>query len=161
MSVTENRRDRDVLEQLDGLRPVLPRDAIAAARGRAQFLALAQSLRKSVSPKPVQRLLGWLESATIQTKERYPMATTLTSILLALAMTFGGAGATVYAAQAALPGDVLYPVKLGLEDAQVALSPDETTDAQLRFEFVQRRIQETVALSLGALRRRPCCRGSP
>jgi len=74
------------------------------------------------------------------------MLTTLTAILLALAVSFGGAGATVYAAQAALPGDVLYPVKIGLEDAQMALSSNEGTHAQLRVEFAERRMEETIAL---------------
>ena len=74
------------------------------------------------------------------------MLTTLTAILLALAVSFGGAGATVYAAQAALPGDVLYPVKIGLEDAQVALSANEATGAQLRLDLAQRRMEETIAL---------------
>ena len=74
------------------------------------------------------------------------MVTTLTAILLALAVSFGGAGATVYAAQAALPGDVLYPVKIGLEDAQVALSANEATGARLSLDFAERRMEETMAL---------------
>ncbi|GAG33406.1 unnamed protein product, partial [marine sediment metagenome] len=74
------------------------------------------------------------------------MVTTLTAILLALAVSFGGAGATVYAAQAALPGDVLYPVKIGLEDAQVALSTSQATGAQLHLDFAQNRMEETIAL---------------
>ena len=74
------------------------------------------------------------------------MLTTLTTILLALALSFGGAGATAYAAQAALPGDVLYPVKIGLEDAQVALSSNEAAHAQLRVKFTETRMKEMVAL---------------
>ena len=74
------------------------------------------------------------------------MLTTLTAILLALAVSFGGAGATVYAAKAALPGDVLYPVKIGLEDAQVALSMNEAAGAQLHLDFAQNRMEETIAL---------------
>jgi len=142
----QDRTYSDVLEQLERLRSVPMRDPIAAARGRAQFLALAESLRRGVSPGPVQRLKGWLESVTIQTKERHPLATPLAAVLLALAICLGGAGATAYAAQGALPGDALYPVKTSIEEARVALSPDEATEGQLRLEFAQERMEETLAL---------------
>jgi len=146
MSVLKDQMNEDVLEQLESLRWMPMRDSTTQARGRARLLALAESLRQGVSPSPVRRLLGWLESVTIQAKERHPMLTTLTTILLALALSFGGAGATAYAAQAALPGDVLYPVKIGLEDAQVALSSNEAAHAQLRVKFTETRMKEMVAL---------------
>jgi hypothetical protein len=55
-----------------------------------------------------------------------------------------GAGA-VYASGDALPGEALYPVKMLVEDAQLALSPD-LIDTELRMQFADHRISELVEL---------------
>jgi len=55
-----------------------------------------------------------------------------------------GAGA-VYASGDALPGEALYPVKMLVEDAQLALSPD-LIDTELRVRFADHRISELVEL---------------
>ena len=39
-----------------------------------------------------------------------------------------------------LPGDSLYPVKLALENAQVAITPDEERQVELKIEFAQKRV---------------------
>ena len=49
---------------------------------------------------------------------------------------------TVYAAQASLPGDGLYPVKIGIETIQLALTSDAAAKADLHLDLVQRRIDE-------------------
>ena len=41
-----------------------------------------------------------------------------------------------------LPGDSLYPVKLALENAQVAITPDEERQVELKIEFAQKRVSE-------------------
>jgi len=57
--------------------------------------------------------------------------------LMALA---GGTGA-VYASNDALPGDVLYPVKIASEDVQLFFSSDEN-DVDLLLSFMDERLQE-------------------
>jgi hypothetical protein len=61
--------------------------------------------------------------------------------LLAFLVMAGGAG-SVYAAQSSLPGDVLYPVKMGVEKIQVAVTRDPEQKAYLYLAQAQRRIDE-------------------
>ncbi len=46
-----------------------------------------------------------------------------------------------------LPGDQLYPVKLGMERVQMALATTDAQKAQLRTEFTGRRLDEMIALA--------------
>jgi CheY-like chemotaxis protein len=73
-----------------------------------------------------------------------PIATTF--VILLLVLILGGAG-TAYAAQAALPGDGLYPVKTSIEGLEVALTPDGSGKLQLLLGFAQTRAHEVEALT--------------
>ena len=86
-----------VHEWLEEIKPVPPRNPQAAARGRAQFLGLA------VSASEFPRHKGWI---SIFRKERFAM-NMIVSILVIAGLLFGG-GATVNAAQNALPNEPLY-----------------------------------------------------
>ena len=63
-------------------------------------------------------------------------------ILLIIALLGGGTVGTVAASQGSLPGDILYPVKILSEDAQVSLSFNEENKNQLRIKFAQKRMEE-------------------
>ncbi len=65
-------------------------------------------------------------------------------IAAVLAVVVGGGGA-VYAAQDALPGDALYPVKEMVENAQLLVA-DPVEDVQLHVQFAERRLAEAQAL---------------
>ncbi|HEU0050544.1 MAG TPA: DUF5667 domain-containing protein [Patescibacteria group bacterium] len=54
----------------------------------------------------------------------------------------GGSIMSVSAADNALPGDLLYPVKLAAEQTRLALTKDQTEKLKLKTEFVGRRTQE-------------------
>jgi hypothetical protein len=60
-------------------------------------------------------------------------------IILALGMA---GGSTAYAAQSSLPGDTLYPVKTGMENLQLAVTPGAAGRADFHLEMLQRRIDE-------------------
>lgn len=49
---------------------------------------------------------------------------------------------TAYASSAAIPGDVLYPVKRAVEDTRVILASTSETKAQLQIQFTEERLQE-------------------
>lgn len=66
----------------------------------------------------------------------------LTSILIILALVFGGSGAAMAASQDALPGDALFPVKLALEDTRLALTADPVEEINLSLGYAQLRIAE-------------------
>ena len=70
----------------------------------------------------------------------------LMAAIVILVFLFGGVSATALAAQSALPGDALYPVKTGLEQTRVALARDAYSEAQLYLQFAQRRLDEINAL---------------
>ncbi|MFH1381985.1 MAG: DUF5667 domain-containing protein [Chloroflexota bacterium] len=62
-------------------------------------------------------------------------------VLLAFAIIVGGS-TSVYASQNSLPGDVLYPVKTGVEKLQVAVTVNPESKAYLHLKSAQRRIDE-------------------
>jgi hypothetical protein len=64
-----------------------------------------------------------------------------------LAVVVIGAGATSVAAESALPGETLYPVKRWMESAQVALTLNSTEAASLRLRFAARRLNEAAVLA--------------
>ena len=136
--------DPVISEHLESLRGMPPRDSQAAARGRAAFLAQAEIYAQAVSRPRKQRLRYWNFNSKnlFQRKERFSMFTTLVSIFAVLAMTLGGAGATVYAAQGSLPGEALYQVKIQSEDIRLTWEEGETEQIELALQFANSRIQE-------------------
>jgi uncharacterized membrane protein YgcG len=70
------------------------------------------------------------------------MFTTLMTILLALSLVAGGAGATVHAAQDALPNGPLYPVKIVSEDVRLGLTNGDAHLLQLTLAYATRRMDE-------------------
>jgi len=79
-----------------------------------------------------------------QYRRRFSMAGIIIAIVLALSTVGGG---TAYASQASLPGDALYPVKLGTEQVRMMLPGDDVAKAERALSFVERRVEEIVALA--------------
>jgi hypothetical protein len=76
-------------------------------------------------------------------KRRFAM--TWVIIVSTLLSLISGAG-VVSASSDALPGDTLYPVKIWMENVQLAVAPDEV-DTQLNLKFMEYRFQEMITLS--------------
>jgi len=72
------------------------------------------------------------------------MASIILAIVLALSAAGGG---TAYAAQDSLPGDALYPVKLGTEQVIMLLPGDDVVKAGRALSFAERRMGEIEALA--------------
>ena len=64
------------------------------------------------------------------------------SVLLVLLIFGVVGGSTVYAAQSSNPGDVLYPVKTGVENIQLTLTTSPVAKARLYLQLAQKRINE-------------------
>ncbi len=62
-------------------------------------------------------------------------------------LVFGTSVSLVSASMQSLPGDRLYPAKLGLERAQLALARSASDRAKLQVEFTGRRLEEMVELA--------------
>lgn len=66
------------------------------------------------------------------------------ALIAVLVFSLTGAG-SVFAAQEAVPGELLYPLKLQVEDFRLAVAPDEVDEALYR-EFAAARVDEVAAL---------------
>lgn len=55
---------------------------------------------------------------------------------------FLGVSGTVFASQASLPGEPLYPVKKFTEEARLAVTPGDQSKAELRLSLAQERLKE-------------------
>lgn len=121
---------------LEDLKPVPARDPQAASRARSRFLAQAVSARSAA------RQSWW---NIFPQKENFTMKLIVTSIIL-IGLLFGG-GATVAAAQDALPTDSLYQVKLASEEAQLAFTANPISRIELLMEQAQTRAEEMVTLT--------------
>lgn len=114
-----------------------PRASFRLAR-RARLLRRLVPRQPARSPTPIRHA-----RQRVQPVFSNRLAVLWTTILV-LAGSLVTAG-TVYASKAALPGDVLYPVKLSIEDARLWFS-DDAEDVLLATHFVQVRMEEIQAL---------------
>ena len=144
--------DPRLKELLDALRETPPRNPEAEARGRAKYLAQLEAIydqdtrpvAKAGTPSPRESRLKWPFSlGALQQRLAF---TTVMAVLAIFLLLFGGAGATAYASQGALPGDALYPVKTSLEQTQVRLARDAARQAELHLSFAERRLAEIASL---------------
>jgi len=135
-------------ELLDQIRSAPERSPDAMSRSRTQFFAdldtffpvgdACQGVGETsttggrIAPRPSMHRLVFTRVAVA---------------LVILVCVFTGAFTTVRAAQAALPGDVLYPIKLNLEQAQVALTTDPARQSELHLSFAQNRLDEIDTLA--------------
>ena len=76
----------------------------------------------------------------------YHLRMTLAGLLLFM---LAGAGTVSAAAQGALPGDLLYPIKVSVnEKVEVALAPTLAAKAQVQVRLAERRVDEARELSV-------------
>lgn len=140
-----------LLEKISLLETTPPRDAELASHTREKFLAAVEGFPQA-APAPA---LGWFgrlfqsgkrDGSTLYAGGRKFAFSTLAAIIFALVVLFGGASATAFASQSALPGDALYPLKTGLEQTQISLANDAYNRARLYLDFAQRRLDEITEL---------------
>ena len=116
----------------------IPRGPIAPApsaafrqRARAELLT-----RLAETPQPWWQ--RFFDSLAVPTP-RFGLALPL---LLAVLLGLGGFGGAAYAAQDTLPGDLLYPLKTGLETAQVAMTFSESGRVEEYLAQAAERLEE-------------------
>jgi len=69
------------------------------------------------------------------------------AIIVAIVVVLSALGGTVYAAQDSLPGDTLYSVKLGVEQATMMLGGDDLARAERTLNFAWKRVREMLTLA--------------
>ena len=139
------------------LPPVEMPSPAALQADRADFLAdVVQLQQQAVSPGPLARLkegvvhlLPWsLTNLTYHRKGQRRMGMLLIKAMLVVGLVFGSAGATAAMAANSLPDSPLYPVKLALEDARLAVTTDPAQQGKLHLAMAQVRTQEMEQLAL-------------
>ncbi len=136
--------DPRLIPDFERLAQAPERDPQAAAVGRANFLAQAETFKTAVSPAAKARHTGWI--SLFFKKEPIKM-TTLSTLILIASLFLGGTGATVAAAQNSLPNQPLYAVKLASEDVRSGLAAQEQTRLDLALNFANQRLSEAEKLA--------------
>lgn len=128
------------------------RDPEKAAAGRASFLRESAEIRQTVSQRQIPRHMNWNQKLNkkfmLRKKERVPMLSTITSIIIAVSILLGGSGLTVAAAQSSLPGEVLYEIKLLSENTALDLTTNPESQFELAIDLMDRRATEIQDLLL-------------
>lgn len=142
----DDKRLEQIINELDLLKIDTDRDPLKAQKGRRIFLQEAESLKKTVTKRESLRHKGWIQEIQsmlfVPRKERSPMVTTISTILLVISMILGGGGITVAAAQNSLPDEPLYNLKLLSEDVRLWASTDPFVQSKLALDFASRRAEE-------------------
>lgn len=146
--------------QLAVLQPVELPDSADLVADRQLFLAQVAQYRQWQPAVPVVVPLGWadwlrhrltavrqaLQPSALLNKEP-KMSPLIVRFALVLILAFGSVGGTAVAAANSLPDSPLYPLKLQLETARLALNNDPTAEAELHLVMAQTRVQEMVQLT--------------
>jgi len=123
---------------------------------RNDFLAKVTELQlQPVSPSLLVRLKSWISQKTARPspalngvqKETRNMSFLALKAALILAVAFSSLGGTLAVAADSLPGAVVYPLKLAMEDVRLSLTQDSFVQATMHLEFAQERIQEMVRIA--------------
>ena len=122
------------------LRKTPPRPSKTTKQAKANYLHQINKLGGPVA-RPAAHRKSWLGAI----RSMRPLGLAVSSLVIALALLLSGTG-IVFASQSALPSDLLYPVKIAIEDIQLALTVDDAEDAQLLLGFTQRRLDEITSL---------------
>ena len=109
----------------------------------------ANGFRK-MEPKPTSRQVRerWLGSipALFQVRKTQRLAPIYRLVVIGLVVIIAGSVLTVNASASSLPGDVLYDLKLGVEQARMLLTLDEEAKGELALVFERERLSEVEAL---------------
>jgi len=145
--------DFQILQKILLIRQTQERDRDIVKKRQLMFLDELDAIPELQSRSIKTKIAEWREVLRKQKESfqwipdfrrlRLAPATIVLTILL---MLFSGVGATALAAQSALPGDTLYPVKAGLEDTRIFLERDAHDQTQLYLSFSQKRIDEIMRL---------------
>lgn len=147
MLKNQNELDEHLAGKLRLLEKVSPLKPEAVTEVRQKFLAQASTMRATAEQNrqpQVGGLQGWL--LALRGKQRLTVSNMVMALVLALALILGSTGATVYAAQASLPDQLLYPVKTLTEETRLALTTSPEKQLELMLDYSNQRLDEIAQL---------------
>jgi hypothetical protein len=133
------------LEAIEPLRAAPRPDAETRAQGRQAFLAQAREVLPSVFGRRERRNFITFPNF----KELFVMSrlSRVAVAVLVVVLALSGVSATAFAAQASLPAEPLYGLKLVTEDVRLSLTADPAAEVTLLTELAARRTDEMVRLA--------------
>jgi hypothetical protein len=142
----------EVLRHLNILKHPPARKKANITKGRAKFLNEASELlgprSQAVSTPLSASLMGWIKKFThIRElgKENNMQWMKFATIVLVIALVFGGTVSAVKAAESSLPGQLMYQVKLMVENVSEMVA-DPANKVQQSMSHVENRLQEILRL---------------
>lgn len=105
---------------------------------------LLTQIRRQRRASVAASLMAWLENLRLQRR----LGWAVVAMLLVCSLLFGGTVSVARASQDSLPGEPLYPVKIGLERMAVAVTVSQDEDAQLQIDYTRRRLVEIQQLTM-------------
>lgn len=135
---------RDLQRKLQLIRSVergIKPDPAWVSRTRETLLMQAGNSLSNV-PAPVTRRIREFWQQFVPTQFLEYLSAPLLAGLSILAIVAGGSIASVSAAEQALPGDFLYPVKLATEQTKLIFAKSKTDKLKIKTGFVERRVKE-------------------
>ena len=114
----------------------------AAVAPRPGFVAASRARLVQQVAAPPAASGSWLAMAWRGLGSSWRIALQLGVVFVMLACLVLGSSGVAFASQNALPGDALYPVKLGLEQVELLVTLDPEEDLRLHLQFSQLRIAE-------------------
>jgi len=136
--MNKNEINPKLKKQLESLQDVPARGLQQSHIGREKFLSQAKNIQARQAPTRTRKSPGAVQ-------HRRSWIPRLAGILAVGAIALSGVGGTVYAAQASLPDDLLYPIKTLTEDIQLGLETDPEDRLDLHASFASRRLEEIQA----------------
>jgi len=127
--------------------PLAPRPEFIST-SRQNLVARLRQEQSAATGAPSQApRLGWAARLrqwflTINRPVNKRLALQFVMVVVLLVGLFSGGVGAVLASQQALPGEVLYPLKISLEQVELLLSADESDDIHLHLQFAQLRTGE-------------------
>ena len=86
--------------------------------------------------------------SVVPTSARNWVRSPIAAVMASIGVVVVGSMASVSAAEQAVPGDLLFPIKLVSEQTRLALAGDRTARVRLKAEFVNRRVDEIKKIAL-------------
>lgn len=111
---------------------------------------------KSLNQSPIDRtflanyrteLESFVAARPIEQPGFFTLFTKTATVLGVFALAVLSSGGLVYASQNSLPGQLLYPVKLTTEKAQLAITANPDKKKDLKLKFIDKRIKEAEIIS--------------
>jgi hypothetical protein len=138
----------ELAQASQGLYAVVPEPPGALVAGRERMLAAARQRAEATQSAPATTTaLPRRHEVPQRRRVGFALALRFVTAMLLIVVGMGilGGGA-IWAASDSLPGELLYPVKLAIEDARLQLASTPQHQVDLALDFVEERAQELETL---------------